>query len=61
MQTPENIISCVRIKPLPNNEEEISCIKFEEKSVLLLKTKEKYNFGKFFIPNKINHKKRESF
>lgn len=48
MQAPENIISCVRIKPLPNNEDDVSCIKFEEKSVLLLKTKEKYNFGKTF-------------
>lgn len=41
----ESMLSCVRIKPLANKEEEVSCIKFEEKSVLLLKMNEKYNFG----------------
>ena len=39
---PETIISCVRIKPLSNKDEENSCVKFDEKSVLLLKTNEKY-------------------
>jgi len=43
----ENIISCIRIKPvLSPDSEEVVCEKVEEKSVLNLKTREVYNFGK---------------
>lgn len=47
MQNLENIISCVRIKPLINKDEEVSCTKYDERSVLLLKANEKYNFGSY--------------
>ena len=44
MQT-ENINTYVRIKPNFKNDELI-CEKYDEKSVLVIKNKEKYLFGK---------------
>ena len=42
----ENIIACVRIKPILCDEnDEIACEKFEENSVLNTKTNEKLDFG----------------
>ena len=42
----ENIIACIRIKPLSAEEnDEVACEKFEENSVLNTKTNEKLDFG----------------
>ena len=42
----ENIIACVRIKPVSFDEnDELVCGKFEENSVLNTKNNERYDFG----------------
>ena len=42
----ENILACVRIKPVINKEtDEKICGKLDEKSIIMFKTNEKYNFG----------------
>jgi len=42
----ENIVACVRIRPSPPGQnEEVVFDKFEEKSVINLKTRDKYDFG----------------
>jgi len=43
----ENIITCIRIRPiLQDQTEEIVFDKYPEKSVINLKTQERYEFGK---------------
>ena len=53
----ENIKACIRIKP-PSSDvlEEIVCTKFEENSVVNLKTNERFDFGiySFFEHRLIN-------
>jgi len=45
----ENIITCVRIRPLLQDQtEEVICQKYQEKSVINLKTQERYDFGNIF-------------
>ena len=44
----ENIKACIRIKPvLEDNNEELMYNKFEEHSVINLKSNEKFDFGTF--------------